>query len=140
VRNYIDLQKLRISKNVTIQYEVTGVTNDLLIAPLLLITFIENAFKHGISYTTPSAISIQVNVTGAQLSLVVSNTIIRKTTLAGENERGGVGLANAKRRLDVLYPNRYRLDIDDSNNVYVVNLTIALDNATGHDAYLSSNN
>ena len=128
VRNYIDLQKLRISKNVTIQYEVIGVTNDLLIAPLLLITFIENAFKHGISYTMPSAINIQVKATGTELLLVVSNTIIRKTTLAGEEESGGVGLANAKRRLDVLYPGRYRLDINDSNNVYVVNLSIALDN------------
>lgn len=127
IRNYIDLQKLRISKNITIQYEVAGITNDLLIAPLLLITFIENAFKHGISYTTPSAINVQITVTGSELSLVVGNTIIRKTKLPDETA-GGVGLANARRRLDVLYPGRYRLDINDSNNIYVVNLSIALDN------------
>jgi two-component system LytT family sensor kinase len=127
VRNYIDLQKLRISKNITIRYEVTGATDDLLIAPLLLITFIENAFKHGISYTMPSAINVQITVTGAELFLVVSNTIIRKMKFPDQKESGGVGLANARRRLDVLYPGLYRLDINDSNNVYVVNLRIALD-------------
>jgi two-component system LytT family sensor kinase len=127
IRNYIDLQKLRISRNITVQYEVAGVTSDLLIAPLLLITFIENAFKHGISYTTPSAINVQITVTGSELSLAVSNTIIRKTKLPDE-AAGGVGLANARRRLDVLYPGRYRLDINDSSNVYMVNLSITLDN------------
>jgi hypothetical protein len=132
VRNYIDLQKLRISKNITIQYEVSGVTDDLLIAPLLLITFIENAFKHGISYTTPSAIKVQITVTGAELSLIVGNTIIRKIKLP-EEAAGGVGLTNARRRLDVLYPGRYRLDINDSNNIYVVNLSIALDNVAEYE-------
>lgn len=132
IRNYIDLQKLRISRNITIQYEVTGATGDLLIAPLLLITFIENAFKHGISYSSPSAIDIKINVTGKDLTLTVGNTIIRKTAAATEAS-GGVGLVNARRRLDVLYPNRYLLDISDNNSIYVVNLKITLDHESGSD-------
>jgi two-component system LytT family sensor kinase len=75
----------------------------------------------------PSAINVQITVTGAELFLVVSNTIIRKMKFPDQKESGGVGLANARRRLDVLYPGLYRLDINDSNNVYVVNLRIALD-------------
>lgn len=134
IRNYIDLQKLRISRNITIQYEVSGVTSDLLIAPLLLITFIENAFKHGISYSSPSAININIGVTGNDLTLTVGNTIIRKAPVNGESEGpgGGVGLVNARRRLDVLYPGRYLLDISDNNSIYVVNLKITLDHETGH--------
>lgn len=133
IRNYIDLQKLRISRNITIQYDVTGVTNDLLIAPLLLITFIENAFKHGISYSSPSAIDIRISVTGKDLTLTVGNTIIRKPAGQEEVAAGGVGLVNARRRLDVLYPNRYLLDISDNNSIYVVNLKITLDHESGHE-------
>ncbi|WP_315816481.1 sensor histidine kinase [Paraflavitalea speifideaquila] len=133
IRNYIDLQKLRISKNITIQYEVSGVTNDLLIAPLLLITFIENAFKHGISYSSPSAIDIRIGVIGTDLSLTVGNTIIRKPMPVGEISGGGVGLVNARRRLDVLYPGRYLLDISDNNSIYVVNLKITLDHESERD-------
>lgn len=133
IRNYIDLQKLRISKNITIQYAVSGVTNDLVIAPLLLITFIENAFKHGISYSSPSAIDIRIGVTGTDLTLTVGNTIIRKPMTAGELTGGGVGLVNARRRLDVLYPGRYLLDISDNNSIYVVNLKITLDHESERD-------
>ena len=133
IRNYIDLQKLRISKNITIQYEVTGVTNDLLIAPLLLITFIENAFKHGISYSSPSAIDIKIGVTGTDLTLTVGNTIVRRPLSTGETRGGGVGLVNARRRLDVLYPGRYLLDISDNNSIYVVNLKISLDHESERD-------
>lgn len=133
IRNYIDLQKLRISKNITIQYDVTGITSDLLIAPLLLITFIENAFKHGISYSSPSAIDIRIGVTGTDLTLTVGNTIVRNPLHNRDSAGGGVGLVNARRRLDVLYPGRYLLDISDNNSIYVVNLKISLDHETDHD-------
>lgn len=126
VRNYIDLQKLRISKNVTIHYGVTGNTDNLLIAPLLLITFIENAFKHGISYTIPSEIRIHIEVIHQTLVLSVGNAV----TITREKGHGGVGLINAKRRLDVLYPGRYMLDVVENNSLYIVNLKIDLDYET----------
>jgi two-component system LytT family sensor kinase len=123
ISNYIDLQKLRLSKNITIQYDVTGSMNGLVIAPLLLITFIENAFKHGISYTAPSEINISINVIENELMLTVGNAI----TQSSRESSGGVGLINAQRRLDVLYPNRHLLDVIENDHLYIVNLKIELD-------------
>jgi LytS/YehU family sensor histidine kinase len=123
ISNYIDLQQLRLSKNITIQYDVTGPVNGLSIAPLLLITFIENAFKHGISYTAPSEIKISIAVTGNELSLTVGNAI----TQSSRESTGGVGLINARRRLDVLYPGRHLLDVIENDHLYIVNLKIELD-------------
>lgn len=123
ISNYIDLQKLRLSKNITIQYDVTGSVNGLVIAPLLLITFIENAFKHGISYTAPSEINISINVIENELMLTVGNAI----TQSSRESSGGVGLINAQRRLDVLYPNRHLLDVIENDHLYIVNLKIELD-------------
>jgi sensor histidine kinase YesM len=123
ISNYIDLQKLRLSKNITIPYDVTGPVNGLSIAPLLLITFIENAFKHGISYTAPSEIKIAIAVTGNELSLTVGNAITRSS----RETAGGVGLINARRRLDVLYPGRHLLDVVENDHLYIVNLKIELD-------------
>jgi sensor histidine kinase YesM len=123
ISNYIDLQQLRLSKNITIHYDVTGPVNGLSIAPLLLITFIENAFKHGISYTAPSEIKIAIAVTGNELSLTVGNAI----TQSSRGSAGGVGLINARRRLDVIYPGRHMLDVIDNDHLYIVNLKIELD-------------
>jgi signal transduction histidine kinase len=123
ISNYIDLQQLRLSKNISIQYDVTGPVNGLSIAPLLLITFIENAFKHGISYTAPSEIKIAIAVTGNALLLTVGNAI----TQSSRESAGGVGLINARRRLDVIYPGRHLLDVIDNDHLYIVNLKIELD-------------
>lgn len=123
IKNYIDLQKLRISRNVAIHFNVTGNTNNLLIPPLLLITFIENAFKHGISYTIPSEIRINIELVNNVLLLTVGNAVVNGK---GHGD-GGVGLINAKRRLDVLYPNRHLLDIVENDSLYIVNLKIELD-------------
>ncbi len=123
ISNYIDLQKLRLSKNVTVRYNVGGDTQQLLIAPLLLITYIENAFKHGVSYTIPSEIRINIDVIGNNLLLTVSNAVASSRQTGHE----GVGLINAKRRLDVLYPGRYLLDVVDNKSLYIVNLKIELD-------------
>lgn len=123
ISNYIDLQQLRLSKNITVQYQVTAQVAGLSIAPLLLITFIENAFKHGISYTAPSEIKIAIAVTGPALSLTVENAITR----LNRGSTGGVGLINARRRLDILYPNRHLLDVVENDHLYIVNLKIALD-------------
>ena len=123
ISNYIDLQKLRLSKNITIHYDVSGTVNGLVIAPLLLITFIENAFKHGISYTAPSEIKIAIAVTGNQLLLTVGNAI----TQSSRESSGGVGLINAQRRLNVLYPGRHMLNVVENDHLHFVNLKIELD-------------
>lgn len=120
--NYVDLQKLRLSQKVKIEYEVTGEATGHQIAPLLLITFVENAFKHGISYTNPSVIKIQLQIFEKTLTLLVSNPVTETNSFAG----GGLGLKNVIRRLDLLYPEKYWLDIVHNDHLHIVNLKINL--------------
>jgi two-component system, LytTR family, sensor kinase len=122
ISNYLDLQRLRILNKVTINYTVKGNTNNLSIAPLLLITYIENVFKHGISYKAASSIIITITIFDKTLTLHVSNPIIKQDTF----DTDGIGLKNTKRRLDLLYPDRYILDINTTDNNYTVDLTLNL--------------
>ena len=79
--------------------------------------------KHGISYTAPSEIKTAIALTGNELSLTVGNAI----TQTRRGSTGGVGLFNARRRLDVIYPNRYLPDVVENDHLYIVNLKIELD-------------
>jgi two-component system, LytTR family, sensor kinase len=120
--NYIDLQKLRLSQKITIVYDVSGSTDGKQIAPLLLITFVENAFKHGISYSNPSTVRINIGIFEKTLTLLVSNPVTETNSFA----HGGLGLKNVTRRLDLLYPGKYWLDIVHNDHLHIVNLKIDL--------------
>jgi LytS/YehU family sensor histidine kinase len=121
--NYVDLQRLRLSSKVTVHYQVKGNIEGHYIAPLLLISFIENAFKHGISYTNSSFIQVEIIVFEKTLTLFVENPIIETNSFAG-----GVGLKNVMRRLELLYPGKYSLAIVNSGRLHVVNLKLNLKN------------
>lgn len=123
INNYIALQQMRLSSKVTIHYSVKGQQNGYTIAPLLLISFIENAFKHGISYTQASVIHIEISVFEKTLTLRVSNPLIKTNTFA----EGGLGLKNVMRRLDLLYPGKHQLDISQTGDLYIVHLKIDLE-------------
>ncbi|HEU4471083.1 MAG TPA: sensor histidine kinase [Flavisolibacter sp.] len=120
--SYIDLQRLRLADKVKIDYTVKGGMTGLSIAPLLLITFIENAFKHGVSYTNASSIRIAIEVFDKTLTMMVSNPVFSEDKFGNQ----GVGLANATRRLELMYPGNYWLDIENNSLLYVVNLKINL--------------
>ena len=120
--SYIDLQRMRLAGKVTVDYSVKGNIQGLSIAPLLLIIFIENAFKHGISYAQPSVIMIHIEVFDKTLTLRVSNPIITLNKFV----EGGIGLKNVKRRLELLYPGNYWLDISNDKKSYVIQLKINL--------------
>ena len=120
ITNYIDLQRLRLSSKVTVNYEVNGELKGI-IAPLLLISFIENAFKHGVSYTHSSSIHISITIVEETLTLLVENPIVENNSFVG-----GVGLKNVIRRLDLLYPQKHSLDIVDNGRLHVVNLKLNL--------------
>jgi len=122
ITNYINLQRLRLAQKVQINYKVTGETKCLQIAPLLLISFIENAFKHGVSYVHPSTISVEIAIFDETLTLVVSNPVFEKKKF----ESGGIGLKNTLRRLELIYPGKYLLDMVTHNHLYVVNFKINL--------------
>jgi len=121
ITNYIDLQRLRLSSKVSVNYEIKGNLVGT-IAPLLLISFIENAFKHGISYTHSSSIDISITVFEETLTLRVENPIIENNSFVG-----GVGLKNVIRRLDLLYLQKHSLDIVDNGRLHVVTLKLNLE-------------
>jgi two-component system LytT family sensor kinase len=122
LNNYIDLQRMRLSRKVNIHYNVEGQLEENTIAPLLLITFIENAFKHGISYTRASVINIDIKIFEKTLTLLVSNPVTETNSFTN----GGVGLKNVARRLELLYAGNYLLDIVNNDHVHIVNLKINL--------------
>ena len=123
LQNYIDLKKLRLSPNVLIHYTIEGDCRGLQIEPMLLIPFVENAFKHGISYIQKSVIQIKISLMQHKLHLAVSNSIFRRQ----EAEVGGIGLDNVQKRLALLYPNgQHELRIHQENNIYDVSLTVVL--------------
>jgi len=122
INNYIDLQRIRLSSKVTLNYSVTGQLHGHSIAPLMLISFIENAFKHGISYSQSSTISIELTVFEKTLTLMVANPVVKNDTFT----QGGLGLKNVTRRLELLYPGKYSLDARHTDNQYIVNLKLDL--------------
>jgi two-component sensor histidine kinase len=122
IRNYITLMELRYTDKVQIRVNLPQQAPDRLIPPLMLITFIENAFKHGISYQHPSFIDIMVDIQDDRLHFTSSNSKAEKPN----QEKGGVGLTNVRKRLKLLYDNNYTLHIQDNSDTYQVQLTIPL--------------
>lgn len=125
LNNYIELMRLRYSSRVSINLDMPKMMPDVMLPPLLLIIFVENAFKHGVSYAAPSFIDIKVEVTQDKLKFRCRNS--RQEQKPDEKKKkGGVGLANARRRLDLLFPHRYNLEIKENDKEYDVQLEIPL--------------
>ena len=122
IRNYITLMRLRYTDKVKITVDLPTETPDKLVPPLMLITFIENAFKHGISYQHESFSEVKVGIEQEQLRFLCRNTKADKPNQG----KGGVGLANVKQRLHLLYDNNFTLHIQDEPDIYNVELTIPL--------------
>jgi two-component system LytT family sensor kinase len=94
-----------------------------MIEPLLLIPFVENAFKHGISYIEESIVNIFLIVKEKELTFQVDNSIAMKRDAAIQID-SGIGLKNVRRRLDLLYPGKYTLLVNDNGAVYKIDLNI----------------
>jgi len=133
ISNYVQLQRLRIKDEVQVIFATEGEFNEIMIEPMMLLPFIENAFKHGIDYSQVSKISINVSVSASKLSLVVENPSIKKQQFTIE-ESSGKGLMNSRKRLELLYPNRHELKISDANERFRVELTL---NLKSHELYHS---
>jgi Histidine kinase len=129
LNNYIDLQKLRTSRSAAIRIDthIEEQLNNLQITPMLLIPFIENAFKHGISLQQPSYIKITLQTKESTLYFDVSNSIYIKADNDPEKLKSGIGLENVKQRLSLLYYGKHELIIRESANEFFVHLTLQLD-------------
>ncbi|MDB5273367.1 MAG: Histidine kinase [Chitinophagaceae bacterium] len=124
IKNYLELQRLRLDESVKVELSMEGDFHNKNIEPLLLIPFIENAFKHGISYLDNSFIRIELISNDNQLILKVENSISHQK--ADKDEVSGIGLKNVKKRLELLYPSAHQLKINQNESKYIVKLTIDL--------------
>lgn len=122
IRHYVTLMQLRYTEKVDVKVDLPTEVPDYELPPLMLITFIENAFKHGISYEQDSFIHIKANIDNARLHFECDNSKAQKPN----QEKGGVGLANVKQRLNLLYGENYTLNIQDEPDSYNVKLEIPL--------------
>lgn len=124
IKDYIDLQKTRLGETVSVWFEVNGNPGDLVIAPLILITLVENAFRHGVSPEETSEVRFTADISGGVLEFRAVN---RKMLLwKSNNFIGSHNIENIRRRLDHYYPQRHLLHIIDSNENFTVVLNIRL--------------
>ncbi len=121
VKNYMELMRVRYTDNVRISMSMPDNVPDISVPSLLFATFIENAFKHGVSYETESFIQIDINADAASgVCFICRNSRLSKST----DSHGGVGLTNARKRLQLIYGNRYTLTITPSEHEYCVMLRL----------------
>lgn len=127
IKRLIELHKLRFAEedNVEIDFRTTDNINSVEIPPMLLIPFVENAFKHGISLSKKSYVNIDLNILDSELRFRVEN-IIQKEQKQIDEEKSGLGLSNVKRRLELIYPENYELIVDNSDKIFRVELKIKL--------------
>ena len=124
ISNYIDLQKNRFQDTIQLIYKVEGDPKRKQIVPLVLISFIENAFKHGVNPEEASPIFITIEIQDAALLFHVRNNKVTKTH---ELElSSGLGIDNTKKRLQLIYPNKHLLQIDNTAKQFAVSLKLQL--------------
>ena len=122
ITDYIDLQKMRLSNSIQVDFLINAEHKNYKIAPLILIPFIENAFKHGISTEDNCTIKIHITIKNAQLDLLVENK--KYNTILRDEEKSGIGMDNTKKRLMLLYADKHTLHTDDTKENYTVHLNI----------------
>lgn len=124
IENYVKLERTRYRQNANIICEIdASQVNGHLIAPLLTFTFIENAFKYGLKDRNSGFIRLSISVQGNTFKFIISND---KSQEAKKSEFGGIGLQNAKKRLELLYPGKHFLLIKDEGDTFTVDLSINL--------------
>jgi hypothetical protein len=122
VKNFIDLQLVRLTDKVKVHFNIEGNTTNKQIAPLLFISFVENAFKFGVSTKEASEITILFKASDNKIQFNVINTIVKADN--GILDTTGIGLSNARRRLELLYPDKHTLQVKDDGNIFEVQLEI----------------
>jgi two-component system LytT family sensor kinase len=123
LESYIELQKLRFGTDIEINYTSSSTNSAGTIEPMLLIPFVENAFKHGVGMISHPSISISLSDTPEALTFEVTNQV-SKQKVEQKDDSSGIGLTNVRRRLELLYPETHTLAIVEENGEYRVKLTI----------------
>lgn len=123
IQNYLKLQRLRIPNNENVTINIHGDVYNQKIRPLLLISFIENAFKHGTNFAGKTEVKIIITVLNNELKFNCINLIGNKKK---DKKHSGIGVQNTRERLELLYPEKHELNIKEENNRYIINLTLKL--------------
>lgn len=128
LKNYLELEKLRQGKRMKINLDIHGEIANQRIAPLLFIPFVENSFKHGVSnQISEGFVNILIQVEQQVLDVTIENSKAPTRPSINGKKSGGIGLVNVRRRLNILYPDRHELSIDQDPNTYRVNLNLNLE-------------
>ncbi|MDH7463106.1 histidine kinase [Chitinophagaceae bacterium 26-R-25] len=122
INSYIDLEKLRHSEDVYINFSIEGDISGKRIVPLLLFPLIENAFKHGIITDCKKPVVIELAITDKELKFHIANY----NNNYQKDKVGGIGLQNVRKRLDLIYAKNYTFDIQHTNDMHIVNLILPL--------------
>jgi sensor histidine kinase YesM len=122
LESYLELEKLRLRDPDFISYNVEGDADGMVIPPMLLLSFVENAFKHGKKRVKTPGITINIKIENNKLNFMIANYTLAKQN--NGNKSGGIGLKNITRRLELLYPGSHSLHILNESDQYVVNLEL----------------
>ncbi|TKC12079.1 hypothetical protein FA048_00215 [Pedobacter polaris] len=122
IQNYVEVENIRYRSAINIKFDAQGIDDNSKISPLLLLPFIENAFKHGIEEEEKEGfVNIIICKTEEELTLEVNNSIAKN-----KEKTGGIGLVNVKKRLEILYPEKHKLEIQNDEKIYQVSLTLEM--------------
>ena len=133
LKNYLSLEKIRYEDRLDVLFKISGNTSDVMIAPLILLTFTENCFKHGVGKMTDGAwVSVDISAENDSIIVKIENSKNEELSYADDEikkkensySNGGIGLKNVERRLNLIYGDQARLEIHDSKNSFLVHLEI----------------
>lgn len=122
IHNFIELQQVRLTDKVQVKFAAEGDIENLIVAPLLFIPFVENAFKYGVSTKENSKIDIAIKTEANKILFSAKNYIVPSENNLMENT--GIGINNVKRRLELMYPDKHQLITEQKDNFYIVHLEI----------------
>ncbi len=125
INNYIELEKIRHDENFNVKTDFPKNVSGVKVAPLILFPFVENAFKHGLKQTSNDFIYMKLTMASLQVQFNIKNNIHHTTsTTAGAQKSKGIGLKNVRERLELIYQNKYELEISRNNDIFEANLKI----------------
>jgi two-component system, LytTR family, sensor kinase len=127
INHFIKLQKLRYGNRLDISLNEYADLSNINIPPLLILPFVENAFKHGVGNQLDKCwISIDFSANEKEVTIKIENNLVEGNNLPIPNENSGIGIENVRNRLNILYPNQYSLKIIPSESTYLVVLRLPL--------------
>jgi two-component system, LytTR family, sensor kinase len=128
MNNYLDLERLRLPKDAAVTFETRGRVADQMVAPLMFVPFVENSFKHGLNHHINGGgfVHIRLSVSGDDLEFQIENSKTEHLPQMAHPRSGGIGLANVRQRLHMLYPEAHELVIQNEPDRYIVTLHLSL--------------